>query len=583
MIKQLTVTNFILTDNIVIEFDEKLNILTGETGAGKSVIIGALDYILGRQVRSELTYDAGKPVFLEAVFNLSGEKDTVKIALIEELLGCSPLNEYGYLVVSREISGKRNSCRINGKRVNQAVITRLREILVDFHSQREQLKLFDDRHRLDVLDTWAGLLPLREQYQTLFEELKNLMERKKSLELMEKQAAEKMLLFEYQIEEIESMQLSIDEEKMLNSELDILTHAEELLGLCSEIEHAVIEEDNSVLDLISNFHQRFQKIGEGNETIKNIKTCFDELTNSINAVMSEVRTLKDGIDVDEEQLKQIENRISSILRIKNKYKMDVSQLLEYLQEMKTAIAEKSSRKHEIEELHTEIDNKTEELLVLSERLTSHRKQAGCQFSAGIKAGLSELAIPDGVFLVDISSLGKIYFANGIIGGLNDTGNDKVDFLFSANKGTEAQDIKEVVSGGELSRLQLVIKKMLAGRTANPTLILDEIDTGIGGKTANNIGKYISDISKYNQVICISHLPQIACFGEKHFQISKEIAAGSNEKESDRYDSHRPVITVKELTPMQREDEVARMLSGSKSEIAVKHAKELLEKHLRENK
>jgi DNA repair protein RecN (Recombination protein N) len=580
MIKQLRIINFILTEDLTLYFGDNLNILTGETGAGKSVIIGALDYLLGRQVRTELAYDRDRPVLIEAIFDLNFKQisndqqnnTTNRIQILNEILGADLLKDTDHLIISKEISTKgKPISSVNGKRINQSQLLQIRNVLIDFHSQREQLKLFDEQYQLQVIDAWANLGEVREEYFNIYNEIKILKEKKRSLELKEKQLEEKFLLYEYQIEELEGMNMTIDEEAALNSELDLLANSEELLAVCSQIQHSISEQDNSLMDIISNFKQRIQRTGAENNTIRNIITILNEMINSCRDLISETRILESNIDLDETKMKHLEERLNSILRVKSKYKMSIADVLSYLEEMKKTIADKSSRKDEIEKLTKILEEKIDRLLLLADHLSAKRKEAAKPFAESIINDLTTLAIPDGIFYVDISSIGKIFIKQEILGGLNEYGNDKIDFQFSANKGNEAQSLKEVVSGGELSRLLLIIKKILAGRFACPTLILDEIDTGIGGKTANNIGQYIADISNNHQVICITHLPQIASFGEKQFLITKNSLINERKDEI-----KKPVIQVSELTYEDRKNEIARMLSGSSSQIALQHAIELLE-------
>ncbi len=566
MLTKLTINNFILSDNITIEFGHKLNILTGETGAGKSVIVGALDYILGRQISVNLAYDAVKPVYLTAFFNLEPDK----AGFIGNLIEYSSFDKLQRLVIRKEISVKgRSTTYINDKRINNRIITEIRPLLIDFHSQREQMKLFDEDYQLKVLDAWAGLTKLRNQYKYYFEELKSAIEKKKYLEKEEKRNAEKILLYEYQIEEIEKMELSNIEEKKLNQELELLANSEEILTLCSEIQHNFVEQDSSIIDLINSYQKRIEKLeNTGNERIKIIITIFNEITHSLSDLTSEFSQLEDGIDLDQEKMNRIEERLNSILQIKTKYKMEIPQLHDHLNMMKSVVEQWSSGKKDIEQLAQKISELADKTVNLAERLSSGRNEATPPFTASISDDLKSLSIPNAVFSVDITSIGKIFINDGFLRGLTETGNDKIDFLFSANKGSDPELLKEVVSGGELSRLLLAIKKVLAGKIASPTLILDEIDTGIGGRTAISTGEYIKKIASYHQVLCITHLPQIASFGDKQFMIQKKT------------DLTRPLIKVKELSSSERRDEIARMLSGTKSEIALKHADELLEKTIK---
>jgi DNA repair protein RecN (Recombination protein N) len=286
----------------------------------------------------------------------------------------------------------------------------------------------------------------------------------------------------------------------------------------------------------------------------------------LNDVRTDLNNVRDTIDLDWNRMQELENRLNEILRIKNKYRMEIPELLDYLEEMKLYVNNYSCYKEKIESLKDEISILSGELKSRAEQLSLDRKNICKQLRQEIVNDISRLAIPEGDFGVVFNDLGSRRIEDDILDGYDETGKDRVEFLFSANKGVPLQPLKNAISGGELSRLLLVIKKQLAGRLDTFSLVFDEIDSGIGGKTANHLGEFMAQAGRYHQVLCITHLSQIAAHATKHFLIEKKSS------------SDKSFIEIKTLTEQRRKEEIARMLAGSKSETALKHAEELLNKN-----
>ena len=324
MLTQLRIKNLILSDEININFDKGFNALTGETGAGKSIIVGALDYIFGKPLKIDLKYEKDKPVILEADFNLNNQNEDNTKNTLEEMDLNHDINHI--ITISREISLKNRSISyVNGKRINQKQLGILRSFLVDFHSQKDQFQIYDNQYQLQVLDTWAILNTVRQECADRLIELKKLMDKKNRLEEEERISAEKHLLYEYQIAELENLDLDVEEEQNINFELDILTHAEELFQLCNEMQQSFVEQDNSIIDIVSLYKQRLQRFE--NNTINNISSYLNNLVEQINNIQRESRILSDSISFDETRMSLLEERMKEILRIKRKYKMARSSIL----------------------------------------------------------------------------------------------------------------------------------------------------------------------------------------------------------------------------------------------------------------
>jgi DNA repair protein RecN (Recombination protein N) len=562
MIESLRIENFILAQSIEIFFSRGLQVLSGETGAGKSVLIGALNYLLGEKVQAELPYDSDKPAYLEAVFRIDKDRESLLTKMNEMLF----LDETKELIISREIKNDGTSRSfINGRRTSLAVIREIRDLILDFHSQRDQIKLFNANYQLEIIDIYGNLRQKRKEYSSLYYESKQMIKKLNALKEAELSAAERNRLYAYQIEELEQLDLKADEEKELQEELDILTNSEDILSTCGEMQQVIFENDNSTFDLISNYLQKMSRFGDSNPHVQKIKEVLRNVLDQFNELRGEARNLAEAVDIDKEKLGEVEKRLEEIIRIKNKYKLELPQIIDYLAEMRKVIRQMSSQNEEIEKLQNTLSNKTDCLRKLAKNLSLDRKRASKSLSEDIVSNIARLAILD-------SSL-QILFENYVdsadseygLEWTSDSGIDRVNFLFSANKGVKVQPLKSSISGGELSRLQLVIKRILAGRMDTISMVFDEIDSGIGGKTAARLGEFLAEVSDFHQVVCITHLPQIASMAEKHFLIEKKSASGKSR------------ISVKELTAEERKEEIARMLSGTNTELAIKHAEELLSK------
>jgi DNA repair protein RecN (Recombination protein N) len=476
------------------------------------------------------------------------------------------LDETKELIISREIKNDGTSRSfINGRRTSLAVIREIRDLILDFHSQRDQIKLFNANYQLEIIDIYGNLRQKRKEYSSLYYESKQMIKKLNALKEAELSAAERNRLYAYQIEELEQLDLKADEEKELQEELDILTNSEDILSTCGEMQQVIFENDNSTFDLISNYLQKMSRFGDSNPHVQKIKEVLRNVLDQFNELRGEARNLAEAVDIDKEKLGEVEKRLEEIIRIKNKYKLELPQIIDYLAEMRKVIRQMSSQNEEIEKLQNTLSNKTDCLRKLAKNLSLDRKRASKSLSEDIVSNIARLAILD-------SSL-QILFENYVdsadseygLEWTSDSGIDRVNFLFSANKGVKVQPLKSSISGGELSRLQLVIKRILAGRMDTISMVFDEIDSGIGGKTAARLGEFLAEVSDFHQVVCITHLPQIASMAEKHFLIEKKSASGKSR------------ISVKELTAEERKEEIARMLSGTNTELAIKHAEELLSK------
>lgn len=562
MLQSLRISNFVLVKEFEINFTNKLQVLTGETGAGKSIIIGALNLILGAQVKNGMLFDKENPAILEAVFSIPQENK----ALIELLEKHSIDLSEGEIFISKEISRNyKGKSFINGRRVTINIIKEFRDVLFDFHSQRDHILLFDKKYQLDILDRFGNLISFRDEYSEKYLSLKS---KQKELAIMlEKEQAEteRIQLYKFQIKEIEEAQLQIGEDENLQHERNLLSHSEDILKLSNQIENDILESENSITDRLNFFVNKLDSFASDNQHISKAIEFLNESLAYVNDAVQEVGSVAGMLNVDPYRVEEIDSRLDLINTLKNKYNKGLEEILEYEKELSEKIKNHASFKNQIKKLEQEIEILKKEVINKGEKLSKARKKAALVLSKEIILSISRLAIPDARFEItfdkNISEDKKL----SPLENFSVNGKDSIEFKFAANLGSSLLPIKQSISGGELSRLLLTIKKILSDKITKRTIVFDEIDSGIGGKTADRIGEFISDISKNHQILCITHLPQIAVFAEKHFFIKKVS------------DNKTAEIKIDLLDKKDRHIEIARMLSGSSSEIALQHAEEMLKR------
>jgi len=560
MIKSLGVENFIIVDELNLDFGNGLQVLTGETGAGKSIIVGAISLILGSDIHSGMLLNDALHAKLEAVFSV--DKDNKQFVKL--------LQKYDFDVSEEEVffakeisTNLRSKSFINGRRVSKDIVKEFRDVLIDFHSQRDQQKLFDTDFQLEVLDIFGKLTNLRERFTSQYKKTEDKIKKLKKLQRSESELTEKINLYQYQIEEIEKIKPLIGEDVKLQAELNLLTNAEDILDISSRLEQEIYEKENSVYDTISSYISQLTKFKDDNKNIMEAVSYLQDSSANLGNSINSIREVQNVIEVDSSRLEYVQGRLTEINTLSVKYKRNIAEILEYRNSIQLQIDSYSSGKKEIVELNDEITKELILLNKLAQDLSDKRKSAAIYFEKEIVANINKLAIPDAAIKFQFKTLENSFGNEDSLSGFNETGKDAVDIYFSANKGVKLQPFRIAASGGELSRFLLAIKKILSDRLDRRTIIFDEIDSGIGGKTSELLAEFIHDIGKFHQVLCISHLPQIASYGDRHFSIEK--ISGSNNSE----------VKVKILDENERRVEIARMLSGSDTELALRHADELI--------
>lgn len=553
MLQRLSIQNYALIDSLEITFQDGLNIITGETGAGKSILLGALSMILGQRADSGSLLDSSRKSIVEGEFLMGKSQISISDFFAEHELDLE-----NTILLRREISAEGKSrAFINDTPVNLQQLRELGSILIDIHSQHETLLLNKSDFQRSTLDAFAGITSEVEeynsQYKTYIKSLKLLDE----LLEQEQKAKSDQDYFQFQFSELEEACLISGEQEKLEEELQSLTHAEEISSGLSEIEQLISGADQNLLhgvhqltiqiQHLTKFHPKLNTIAE---RVKSTEIELKDIADELTSVASEVV-------IDPARVEIVTERLNLIYRLQQKHRVNTIDGLNELQEtINQKLAGIGSLQNQIVQLQDDCTKKKNKLLKLADKLSERRNKTIPELEQNIRKLLKEVGMPNAVLKIENEQLDS--------GNIGPSGKDSIKFLFSANKGVAYSDISKVASGGELSRLMLCIKSSVAKLIQLPSLIFDEIDTGVSGETAFQIGNLMKQMSSKHQLIVITHLPQIAGRGQNHFFVYKEVL------------SKRTFTRVKLLDQNERITEVARMLSGDKpTAIAMANARELM--------
>jgi DNA repair protein RecN (Recombination protein N) len=562
MLTGIHLKNYILIDELKLSLNSGMSVITGETGAGKSIIVGALNLVFGKSGSQQIAYDPQKDVYLEMTFSAPAVLAEVH-AFLEET-GFPAENEE--IIVSREFTaaGKTTSY-LNGRRTSSAVLKDLHDLLIDFHHQRDQQKLLNPGYQLDLLDLYGGLLPLRNEFRNCFQELRSTMKALKEMQEAELNNQQLIDLYRFQLEELDSAGLVPGEDKELEQEFELLTHSEDIINIASQTYAVFYEQENSLYDTVTQALNQIQKYSAMSSSIREISSKLEACSENIQEASIQLRDLKEQIDIDPERLNGIRQRLDLINTLKTKYKQaSIEEILAYKSKIEQSVLSQDNRNEEIQALTDRINVLFSVLLAKADHLTDRRRASSQKLAADIKDNVKKLSIQNAQFEIQIDKKadGKILLSD-IAVYFSDNGQDVAEFRFSANPGSPVLPLKSIASGGELSRILLATKKALSGVMPPRTIILDEIDSGIGGKTAGSLAEFIHDLSGSYQVICITHLAKIAAAADNHIAIEKKTQKGATSVDVDILDTQKRI------------KEIARMLSGHITELSLQHARELL--------
>ncbi|MFU0823817.1 DNA repair protein RecN [Clostridium sp.] len=553
MLLQLNIKNFALIEDLTINFEKGFNVLTGETGAGKSILIDAINYVLGDKFNKSLIRTGENRTFVEAIFDIVNS-NTKKIMNEMEI-------EYNdLLIISRETfkSGK-SIVKVNGKSILLSNIKKIANTLINIHGQHENQELLDSVTHINYLDKFGDdkLNNILKQYG---EKYKKLLDIDKKIKQLRSQDGEKEKLsdfLKYQIEEINNAKLRIGEDKELEERYAILNNAEKINNALLNSYNILYNSNDtfiSVYDCLSRVIRELKTIDKHMDKLKTITNSVEETYFNIEQTISEIRNMQESITYDKNELEFVNSRIFQIDSLKRKYGNTIEDIIEYKKKIEKQYDDIINSEKIIEELKKERIETIQELACCGKEIHNIRVDIGKVLEKRIKKELDYVGLEKSILRIKIDFQDEFY----------NNGCDKVQFLISTNPGEPLKALDKVVSGGELSRVMLSLKTVFVDKDEIPSVIFDEIDTGISGRIAQRVAEKMYLISNAHQVFCVTHLPQIASMSDAHFLVSKDVV---NEK---------TFTSIKEIDSLQKEYEIARMIGGSEiTELTLKNSKEMV--------
>lgn len=557
MIKKLSVSNYTLIDELHIDFSAGFSVITGETGAGKSIILGALSLILGQRADLKSLRRSGEKAVIEGVFDIASYH-------LRDFFDENELDyDEGECILRREIlpSGKSRAF-INDTPVSLAQLKTLGEQLIDIHSQHQNMLLADSRFQLRVVDTMAGDAALLADYREHYRRWRERLQAYTRLQEENRSGREEEDYLRYQLAQLDEAHLQEGEQEELEVELQTLQHAEEIKNELAVLQEFLHAEETGVVSLLNATLSRMRALSrlypEVDEWAGRLESDYIDLKD----IASTVDRSQENLNMDPERLAWVENRLDTYYSLQQKHRLaSAAELLalrdsfaERLTRIENYDEELAALKHEVDEAESQVRN-------LAEQLTRVRRQSAANISSTLTERVKPLGMPHLQFEIEVSTRPQF----------DETGGDAIRFLFSANKNQPLQPVSEVASGGEISRLMLSLKALVAHAMALPTIVFDEVDTGVSGEIADKMARIMRDMSRCMQVISITHLPQVAAWGQTHYRVYKSDTATAT------------ATHLVRLTDSERVEEIARMLSGSSlTAAALDNARELLNRNEQNN-
>lgn len=580
MLLELTIQDFAIIDHVHLHLERGLNVMTGETGAGKSIIIDAVSLLLGGRANTDVVRTGAERAQVEGVFAL----DKARHALIRPLLNENGLSDDGeeeILMIRRDINANgRTVCRINGHAVPATVLKTIAAPLVDIHGQSEHLSLMNPRKHVDLLDRFAGTLPLRGQFADQVAKLRGVREQMLRLAKSSTELAQRTDRLGFIVEEIESAALEGDEEETLNQERKVLSNSEKLAQLADEIctilSEGVSDDQPPVTAHTAHLLRTLTALAKVDSTMDETVAQMEQAHSLLDDIGRTLNRYRDHLEFNPARLEEIERRLAQIFNLKRKYGADIAAILQTLADAKQELEDIAHAETRLAQLREEEQALLKTLGETGVKLTSARKAAAAKMSETVVRELADLRMERAQFQVNLQWLSD---ANGAIVtkagspkverrvAFDNTGLDQVEFLLAPNPGEGYKPLARIASGGEASRIMLAIKTALGQADDTPTLIFDEIDTGVGGRVGSVVGQKLHALAEARQVLCITHLPQLAAYGDKHFHIRKELTAD------------RTRTRVTDMSEEERVGELAQMIgTGDAARTAAEELRAQVKQH-----
>lgn len=555
MLKTLSIWNFALIEHIQIDFNQGLNILTGETGAGKSILLGALGMVIGRRTNVDAIRTGCDFMRVEAVFTIDKN-----LAIKEFLADCNILLEDDYLIVTRQInSNGRNSVQINNCHTTMSILRQLGEMLVDIHGQHANQALLKPTKQLALVDLY-GNASIEEQKLIYVEKYQQWLKLKQKLDdskINTQEMAQRLDMLKWQINEIEMAKLSIGEDEKLEAEIKVLANAEKISLLTQDAYKLLYEGESgkySVLSSLSQVRKDMETLSRYDENLTKTYQLIDEAYFQIQDSAEEIRNYGENIDYSPQKLDRLQSRMDDIDKLRRKYGNTIEEILAYAKKIKMELDYIENYDSNIAQLEQELTVLNEELHKEAMILHELRQDSAKILEQKIMQELVSLSMADARLIININ----------FVDNFTENGADEIEILFSANIGEDLKPLPKIVSGGELSRIALAIKTITAQKDDIDLMVFDEVDIGVGGKTAQMMAEKIAHIAFFRQVICITHLPQIAAMADAHFYINKQTR------------DNKTFSNIKQIDYSARLAEIARMSSGSDlTQASLENAEEML--------
>jgi DNA repair protein RecN (Recombination protein N) len=553
LLNELSIRNFAIIESLSVSFNKGLTVLTGETGAGKSIIIDAIHLLVGSRGSAEFVRHGEDKAEIEGLFFIEGEQHPCYAKAAEFGIEI----EDGMIVLRRDISASGKSvCRINGKLVTIAVLREVGSSLIDIHGQHEHQELMDETRHINLLDQFGAeeILPALSEYQHVYRSFEQTQKKLKSLSENEQQMAHRLDLIQFQHDEIQSANLRINEDEELSEEKHKLGNFERIFDSI-QTSYSALQGEQKGLDWIALVMDNLQTAADLDPEYKIVA---ESVANSFYMLEDAARTIRndlDSLEYDPQRLNEIDDRLNEINQLKRKYGKTIEEILEYSSKIEEEIETLQNKEVHIGQMEKELASLRKDLRIEASNLNETRKKWAKKLAKLIHKELKELYMEKAVFELRIESNHETFHKNGA---------DKVEFYISTNPGEPLKPLSKIASGGELSRIMLALKSIFSKHQGVTSIIFDEVDTGVSGRVAQSIAEKIYNVSTGSQVLCISHLPQVAAMADTHLYIAKVIKNG------------RTKTSVTPLSVSEKVKEIGRMISGVEiTDLTKRHAEELL--------
>ncbi len=566
MLRELHIKNFAIIEKLDISFSEGLNILSGETGTGKSIIVGALTLLLGGRSSPEAIRSSEEETVVEALFDIEPD------GLINRQLEEKGITKDENLLVKRVVThAGKNKAFINGNLATLQMLNQLGLDLISISGQHENQTLLRADKHLDVLDEFGDLMPLREQMECSYREYSEVSRRLDALERLESEKDEKKELLRFQIKEIDDAQLKAEEEEHLGREREIIKHAQRLIELTSPAYDAIYQSQDSATERLREAVAKLRGVVAIDDSTKPLVAVIETTLYQLEDVARTLKEYIQEINFDSGRLEDIEIRLDEISKLKKKYGESLEEVIRYQARAEKELEQIESSEEEKRRFKKELQETEEKMMLLASKLSKKRGQTAQTLKNKVEEELRSLGMKKTIFKVNLRK-GKEGTKDSVHSGVSinglkvtENGFDVIQFLIGPNPGEELKPLARIASGGELSRIVLALKRIITRKKGSATIVFDEVDSGIGGATAEVVGVKLKAISRQQQILCITHLPQIASFADMHQSVSKKVIHG------------RTITFVRKLdSPKEREEEIARMLGGTTITARTReHAREML--------